>query len=833
MNESARENRDSQNLDRIVALDEHCDRFETELRAGRAPDIHAFLAAAEPAFRSWLLRELLFLELEFRRDRGERIEAEAYRRCFPDDAATVDAVLAELKFGPRGHPSDTGQQPALWTVSVSEQLHRSSRLAGGVRCVDQRQGASAGRHSARLCALDEGRHSLMEALLAEHLKLHHDDPERSLAAVSVGDSTRESLWALGDAQLNASLAGTVAQSPDSSDGDSTTTFSVGSATSDGQRFRVLRPHAKGGLGAVFVALDSELNREVALKQILNIYVDDEGCRQRFLLEAEITGGLEHPGIVPVYGLGTYPDGRPYYAMRLIRGETLKDAIARLHTDMPASRRPLELRKLLRRFLDVCNAIDYAHSRGVLHRDIKPSNVVLGKHGETLVVDWGLAKAIGRTSSVADPAENTLVPLSSGSAETLPGSTLGTPAYMSPEQAAGLLDRLGPASDVYSLGATLYCLLTSKPPFEGAAGEVLRLVQNGGFVPPRRRDPNVDRALEAVCLKAMALRPDDRYPTSRALAEEVENWLADAPVSARPDPLTTRAVRWMRKHQVAATMLIVLSVVAIPALLALNYVQRRQREHSEADFRQTRRAVSQIFQLARSGDFGMRPRPVTLEIMNTAKDYHEQFLRERSSDSSLMPEIAWTNYQLSEIYLTEAFLKAPWTSEPTFEPPVPPAPPPAPPAPSSAPSAPPPPPPAQLFMTAPPPKLIRTIRRSPGDPSWNDALDRADRCNTTACGLYRIMIQDQHKPKDDDLYQLCLKQRVQIDRMRQSSSPGNDLELSRYVQGYNPNGMAFTVVGAPGYEKDETAPTQVIEVPAAFRGSPPNRPSSAPPPVIGD
>src|SRR5206468_11296332 len=134
-----------------------------------------------------------------------------------------------------------------------------------------------------------------------------------------------------------------------------------------------------GLGAGCVALDSELNREVALKQILEHHADDPTSRTRFLIEAEITGGLEHPGIVPVYGLGHYGDGRPYYAMRFIRGDSLKEAIAAFHAegapkDDPG-RRSLGLRQLLRRFLDVCNAIDYAHSRGVLHRDIKPGNVV--------------------------------------------------------------------------------------------------------------------------------------------------------------------------------------------------------------------------------------------------------------------------------------------------------------------------------------------------------------------------------------------------------------------------------------------------------------------------
>src|SRR5581483_7522596 len=271
--------------------------------------------------------------------------------------------------------------------------------------------------------------------------------------------------------------------------DRTVTYAVGLTSSEGQRFRVLRPHAKGGLGAVFVALDGELHREVAVKQILDRHADDPISRQRFLLEAEITGGLEHPGIVPVYGLGTYGDGRPYYAMRFIRGDSLKEAIERFHSDWSLKREPgrrtLALQNLLRRFLDVCDAIEYAHSRGVLHRDIKPGNIIVGKHGETLVVDWGLAKATGRSDPQGVSGEKTLVPASgSGSSETLPGSALGTPAYMSPEQAEGDLEHLGPRSDVYSLGATLYCLLTGRPPVENDdLGAVLRAVQQGEFSPP--------------------------------------------------------------------------------------------------------------------------------------------------------------------------------------------------------------------------------------------------------------------------------------------------------------------------------------------------------------
>src|SRR5262245_23062779 len=243
--------------------------------------------------------------------------------------------------------------------------------------------------------LDPAQRAGVEAMVGLHLKKHGGSAEKSLAAIPAGRSTRESLAVIGDPAIEHTLTQLASGSED--DADRTASYAVGTATSDGQRFRVLRPHAQGGLGAVFVALDQELHREVALKQIMEKHADDPVSRRRFLLEAEVTGGLEHPGIVPDYGLGTHADGRPYYAMRLIKGDSLKEAIAAYHVDEGLRRQPgrrsLELRKLLRRFLDVCNAIEFAHSRGVLHRDLKPSNVILGKHGETLVVDWGLAKVL--------------------------------------------------------------------------------------------------------------------------------------------------------------------------------------------------------------------------------------------------------------------------------------------------------------------------------------------------------------------------------------------------------------------------------------------------------
>ena len=452
--------------------------------------------------------------------------------------------------------------------------------------------------------LTGARRALLEALVEVHLEAHGGDMEKSLAAVSAGKSTRESLARLGDPDIEATLGhvGCGRGSTDDGDPDRTSSYAVGTATSDGQRFRVLRPHARGGLGAVFVALDGELNREVALKQILDHHADDPISRHRFLLEAEVTGGLEHPGIVPVYGLGSYADGRPYYAMRFIRGDSLKEAIDRFHATkgQPVSPSPLEgegrgegaaasagnrslqFRKLLRRFTDVCNAIDYAHSRGVLHRDIKPGNIIVGKHGETLVVDWGLAKILQKDENVrmkdekyhdaAIPYSSLILHPSSLPSETLPGSALGTPAYMSPEQAAGDLEQLGPRSDVYSLGATLYCLLAGKPPQEGNdIGELLRRVQRGEFVMPRQLEPSVDRALEAVCLKAMATKPEDRYGSCRALADDIERWMADEPVIAYREPFSRRARRWAKRNRAvvtAAAAALVAGVIGLSAVLLI-------------------------------------------------------------------------------------------------------------------------------------------------------------------------------------------------------------------------------------------------------------------------
>jgi len=277
-------------------------------------------------------------------------------------------------------------------------------------------------------------------------------------------------------------------------------------------YRALRLHARGGLGEILTARDEELNREVALKRLQRRGSNDPESRERFLREAEITGQLEHPGVVPVYGLGRASDGSPVYAMRLIRGETFQEAIERFHQEAASRQgqgpRSLAFRQLLGRLVSVCNTVAYAHSRGIIHRDLKPSNILLGGFGETLVVDWGLAREtrrqgdretrkeeVGDAAGSGDDSSVSLSPcllvsLSSSPADlTQDGSVIGTPAYMSPEQAAGRWDLVGPACDVYGLGATLYMLLVGRPAFpEGEVMEVLMKVRQGEFPAPRQVNP---------------------------------------------------------------------------------------------------------------------------------------------------------------------------------------------------------------------------------------------------------------------------------------------------------------------------------------------------------
>jgi serine/threonine-protein kinase len=423
-------------------------------------------------------------------------------------------------------------------------------------------------------------------------------------------------------------------------------------------------HARGGVGEVHVAEDAELGRTVALKRVRNDRQAEGGSLHRFLREAEITARLEHPGIVPVYGLVPDEDGHPCYAMRFVEGETLKDAIDRFHRGEPNSpaERRLAFRQLLDHFRSACQAVAYAHSRGVIHRDLKPSNILLGKFGETLVVDWGLAKVTGRTEATKAEGESTLATHTAALVEaTQQGEAVGTPQYMSPEQAAGMWNLVGPASDVYSLGATLYHMLTGRPPVEDPVLEVMLFrAQQGRFPGPRQVNQDLPRALEAICLKAMDREPERRYASALELASDVEHWLADEPASAWPEPWALRARRWLGRHRtlvvgtVAAVVVAALSLAVATWRLkvardgehhAREVAQQReqeageQRDKAQAHFRLARAAVDEM--LTEVGQERLKNiremEPVRRALLEKALAFYQQFLRDQGDDPGVRRE----------------------------------------------------------------------------------------------------------------------------------------------------------------------------------------------------
>jgi len=430
--------------------------------------------------------------------------------------------------------------------------------------------------------LNEEKQKLISSLLELQVKEHGGDAKASLQSFG------------GDRAVYESFAGSIVVDKDRLKPASAAAEKPSKAPEDLEdtqhlslehpgRYSFKGEYSRGGIGRIMIAVDEHIGREIAVKELLpekgpdGTPLSDSPVRKtgaataRFLREARITGQLEHPSIVPVYELGRRTDGSIYYTMKLVRGKTLSEKMAE-------AKSLKERLALLPDFLELCQAIAYAHSRGVIHRDLKPQNVMIGEFGETVVIDWGLAKVKGKEDIRAKDIErDARLMKEPGIGETVQGKPIGTPSYMSPEQADGKIEEIDEKSDLYGLGAVLYEILTGHPPFEGVnAYEVMGRVLKEE--PKRIQDweKEAPAELASIAEKCLAKDKPQRYASANILAEDITSYLSGGMVSAYNYSLALIARRWMAKNAAmlltAGTALVIL--LAFGAWSFLNIREQR-------------------------------------------------------------------------------------------------------------------------------------------------------------------------------------------------------------------------------------------------------------------
>ncbi|MBI2423680.1 MAG: protein kinase [Candidatus Hydrogenedentes bacterium] len=506
-------------------------------------------------------------------------------------------------------------------------------------------------------ALDPRDRELIQRLVDEAVAAHGGDASQTLASFGgesqVHQSYRGSILLTADGQVSIPPTAGAPTEPDPGVERFTATSSIKGVFEAPGRYTSISEHARGGMGRVLLVHDDFLGRDIALKELLphlgervdstpnageSTSSDVEHLSPvrfsahilaRFLQEARITGQLEHPSIVPVYELGHRSDGSLYYTMKLVRGRSLAKAIGEC--------RGLEERlRLLPHFVDLCQAIAYAHSRRVIHRDIKPANIMVGEFGETVVLDWGLAKKRDREDVHQHELAETLHAMKLGeeaaAAKTAYGQILGTPVYMPPEQAKGDLDEVDEQSDVYSLGVVLYEILTGRIPFEGrSTRDVLKQVIAGEWAPISSHEKLAPPELVAIAAKAMRRDKAGRYPNANALAEEVQRFQSGALVQAHRYNLAdyTRVV-WRRYKPLIATGALAFAAIAmVIAGYTYRLAESRDREAAERKkaevARQTAETARQTAEIARAEAVAAKEKESTA-LQNAERNlYHASVL----------------------------------------------------------------------------------------------------------------------------------------------------------------------------------------------------------------
>jgi serine/threonine protein kinase len=372
------------------------------------------------------------------------------------------------------------------------------------------------------------------------------------------------------------------------------------------RYKVSGEIGRGGMGAILKVFDQDMHRPVAMKVMLESGKNTH--RMRFIEEAQITGQLEHPGIVPVHEIGADRRGHLYFTMKLVHGHSLSEIFKLLRSDDEKTRHDYSLAKLLAILVDVANAIAFAHYRGVVHRDLKPGNIMIGRFGEVLVMDWGLAKVLGQVQTpttrrlrrkgsqtvvVEAPKEVDDEHVTSGrisNMNTRYGTVVGTPSYMSPEQARGDTKSISRLSDVYALGALLYEILTLTPPVRGSTAQsIIAQVIAARIEPPERRTPSrlIPGELSAIAMKALRSDPRERYQSSEDFRADLELYLEGRAVSAKTDSTWETISKLFRRNRTASTAIVIATVLILilgTAAFCINIEERHHAEREEAKAR---------------------------------------------------------------------------------------------------------------------------------------------------------------------------------------------------------------------------------------------------------